>query len=31
MKYTDGFFTPMEFLKIVSTFVYNYVQNLSLH
>lgn len=28
MKYTNDYFTPMEFLKIVSTFVYNYVQNL---
>lgn len=26
MKYTDGYFTPMEFQKIVSTFVYNYTQ-----
>lgn len=26
MKYTLGYFTPMEFLKIVSAFVYNYAQ-----
>lgn len=26
MKYTDDYFTPMEFPKIVRTFVYNYTK-----